>query len=54
LERLAHGTGSLFKITKISLLKAMQNGSTLERIIEPQKPAVGWMQFRVRRFWSPL
>ncbi len=33
-ERLAHGTGSLFKVTKISLLKAMQNGSTLERIIE--------------------
>lgn len=33
-ERLAHGTGSLFKITKVSVLRAVQNGTTLERIIE--------------------
>ncbi len=33
-ERLAHGTGSLFKITKKSLLNAIQEGATLERVLE--------------------
>ncbi len=33
-ERLSHGSGSLFKITKASLLKAIQSGTKLESIFE--------------------